>query len=257
MAAPPVPELLRAHLAELAKNDQRLDGRNRFEGREIQVETGILPRAEGSARVVMGDTIVLAGVKFQIMTPYPDRPTSGGFMTSAEVRPVSGVDWEAGPPSPEAIELGRVVDRGIRESGCLDMEDLCILPGEKAWQVILDVFAVSDDGNLFDAFATAAMAALRTAIIPGERFDVGEDRPLPVTKKPMMCSYHRVGGRFVYDAVRREEIGGGERIHITLGDDDHVHSLQKGLKGAFTADEFAEIMDHARQRCAELRKMIQ
>ena len=257
MAVPPVPELLRAHLTELARNDQRLDGRNRFEGREIQVETGVLPRAEGSARVVMGDTIVLAGVKFQIMTPYPDRPTSGGFMTSAEVRPVSGVHWEAGPPSPEAIELGRVVDRGIRESGCLDMEDLCILPGEKAWQVILDVFAVSDDGNLFDAFATAAMAALRTAIIPGERFDVGEDRPLPVTKKPMMCSYHRVGGRFVYDAVRREEIGGGERIHITLGDDDHVHSLQKGLKGAFTADEFAEIMDHARQRCAELRHMIQ
>ena len=104
MAAPPVPELLRAHLHELAKNDERLDGRGRFEGREVQIETGVLERAEGSARVVMGDTIVLAGVKFQIMTPYPDRPTSGGFMTSAEVRPVCGVHWEAGPPSPEAIE---------------------------------------------------------------------------------------------------------------------------------------------------------
>ena len=161
MAAPPVPELLRAHLTELARNDERLDGRNRFEGRKVEIQTGVLANAEGSARVVMGNTIVLAGVKFQIMTPYPDRPTSGGFMTSAEVRPVSGVHWEAGPPSPEAIELGRVVDRGIRESGCLDMNDLCILPGEKAWQVILDVFAVSDDGNLFDAFATAAMASKR------------------------------------------------------------------------------------------------
>tara|TARA_B100001564_G_C20606525_1_gene655420 strand:+ start:182 stop:958 length:777 start_codon:yes stop_codon:yes gene_type:complete len=256
MAAPPVPELLRAHLMKLAENDERLDGRSRFEGREVTVETGVLSNAEGSARVQMGDTIVLAGVKFQIMTPYPDRPTSGGFMTSAEVRPVSGVHWEAGPPSPEAIELGRVVDRGIRESGCMDMEDLCILPGEKAWQVILDVFALSDDGNLFDAFATAAMAALRTAIIPGEKFDVGEDRPLPVSKTPMMCSYHRVGGRYVYDTIRREEIGGAERIHITLGDDNHVHSLQKGLKGAFTAAEFDEIMEHARSRCAELRDLV-
>ena len=37
-----------------------------------------------------GNTIVLAGVKFQIMTPYPDRPNQGGLMCSAEVRPVAG-----------------------------------------------------------------------------------------------------------------------------------------------------------------------
>ena len=63
MATPPVPELLRAHLNQLALEDQRLDGRSRFEGRNVVVETGVLPRAEGSARVTMGDTIVLAGVK--------------------------------------------------------------------------------------------------------------------------------------------------------------------------------------------------
>ncbi len=71
-----------------------------------------------------------------------------------------------------------------------------------------------------------------------------------------MCSYHKVGGRFVYDADKREELGGDERIHITLGDDDHVHSLQKGLKGIFTAAEFAEINEQARSRCAELRDMV-
>jgi len=256
MSAPPVPKLLRDHLSTLADNDERLDGRSRFEGRDLNIEVGILPRAEGSAKVTMGDTIVYAGVKFQTMTPYPDRPASGGFMTSAEVRPVCGRHWEAGPPSEEAIELGRVVDRGIRESGCLDMSDLCILPGEKAWQVILDLFAISDDGNLFDAFATAGIAALRTAIIPGERFDVGEDRPLPISKSPIMCSYHRVGGRYVYDANIREEIGGDERIHITLSDDGHVHSLQKGLKGVFTADEFYEIMDHAKQRTEAIQAII-
>ena len=256
MTIPIVPNLLRDHLRDLAHNDSRIDGRDRWEGRKLDVQHSVLPRAEGSARVRMGDTIVFAGVKFQIMQPYPDRPNQGGLMCSAEVRPVAGRHWEAGPPSPEAIELGRVVDRGIRESGCIDMEDLCILPGEKAWQVILDVFALSDDGNLFDAFATAAMAALRTAIIPGEKFDVGEDRPLPVSKTPMMCSYHRVGGRYVYDTIRRVEIGGAERIHITLGDDNHVHSLQKGLKGAFTAAEFDEIMEHARSRCAELRDLV-
>ncbi|MDG1536495.1 MAG: hypothetical protein P8Q45_04650 [Candidatus Thalassarchaeaceae archaeon] len=256
MAIPLVPKLLRAHLAELAAEDQRHDGRGRFVGRDTELEINCLPRAEGSAKVRMGDTIVYAGVKFQIMTPYPDRPNQGGLMCSAEVRPVAGRNWEPGPPSPQSIELGRVVDRGIRESGCINTEDLCLIPGEKAWQVILDLFAVSDDGNLFDAFALAGIAALKSAVVPAERFGVGEDRPLGVAKTPVMCSYHKVGGRFVYDADKREELGGDERIHITLGDDDHVHSLQKGLKGIFTAAEFAEIMDQARSRCAELRDLI-
>ena len=44
-------------------------------------------------------------------------------MCSAEVRPVAGRSWEPGPPSPQSIELGRVVDRGIRESGCIDVDD--------------------------------------------------------------------------------------------------------------------------------------
>ncbi len=256
MAIPLVPKLLRAHLAELAAEDQRHDGRGRFAGRDTELEINCLQRAEGSAMVRMGDTIVYAGVKFQIMTPYPDRPNQGGLMCSAEVRPVAGRNWEPGPPSPESIELGRVVDRGIRESGCINTEDLCLIPGEKAWQVILDLFAISDDGNLFDAFALAGIAALKSAVVPAERFGVGEDRPLGVAKTPVMCSYHKVGGRFVYDADKREELGGDERIHITLGDDDHVHSLQKGLKGIFTAAEFAEIMEQARSRCAELRDLI-
>ena len=256
MTIPIVPKLLRAHLSDLAENDARIDGRSQWQGRDLEIEHSVLPRAEGSARVRMGDTIVLAGVKFQIMQPYPDRPNQGGLMCSADVRPIAGRNWEAGPPSPEAIELGRVVDRGIRESGCIDVDSLCIIPGEKAWQVILDLFAVSDDGNLFDAFALAGIAALRNATVPAERFEVGEDYPLSVSKTPIMCSYHKVGGRFVYDACAREELGGDERIHITLGDDDNVHSLQKGLKGIFSADEFAEIMTNAQERTKELRNKV-
>lgn len=256
MSIPIVPKLLRAHLSDLSANNSRIDGRSQWEGRNLVVEHSVLPRAEGSARVRMGDTIVLAGVKFQIMQPYPDRPNQGGLMCSADVRPIAGRNWEAGPPSPEAIELGRVVDRGIRESGCIDVDSLCIIPGEKAWQVILDLFAVSDDGNLFDAFALAGIAALRNATVPAERFEVGEDYALPVSKTPIMCSYHKVGGRFVYDASSREELGGDERIHITLGDDDNVHSLQKGLKGIFSPEEFSEIMTNARERTKELRKIV-
>ena len=120
MSIPLVPQLLRSHLKELADNGQRLDGRTQYQGRDVELEVNVLGNAEGSARVRMGDTIVFAGVKFQTMTPYSDRPNEGGLMCMAEVRPVAGRQHEAGPPSAESIELSRVVDRGIRESGCIE-----------------------------------------------------------------------------------------------------------------------------------------
>ena len=72
-----------------------------------------------------------------------------------------------------------------------------------------------------------------------------------------MASYRKVGGRFIYDPCEEEELGGDERIHITLGDDGHVHSLQKGLKGVFSTSEFAEIFADANNQANELRKMVE
>ena len=73
----------------------------------------------------------------------------------------------------------------------------------------------SDGGNIFDAAGLAAIAALRTAVVPAERFDVGEDHTLKVNGTPIMASFKRAGGRFVYDPSEEEELGGDERIHIT------------------------------------------
>ena len=124
-----VPSLLRQELATLADNDQRIDGRGRWESRDITLETDCLYNAEGSAKVTWGDTIIYAGVKFEMRTPWPDRPTQGSLMCGAELRPIAGRKYEPGPPSPESIELGRVVDRGIRESSCIDNDSLCAKSG--------------------------------------------------------------------------------------------------------------------------------
>ena len=78
-----VPTLLRQELSRLAEDDARLDGRGRWEGREFTLETDCLYNAEGSAKVVMGGTVVYAGVKFELRTPWPDRPTQGSLMCGA------------------------------------------------------------------------------------------------------------------------------------------------------------------------------
>jgi exosome complex RNA-binding protein Rrp42 (RNase PH superfamily) len=127
-------------IAQLAKEGKRIDGRGLMDYRQpIQLETNISWTAEGSAKVQIGETVVMAGVKLAIEKPYNDTSDQGGIMINAELLPLSSPEYESGPPGIKAIELARVTDRGIREAKAIDMKKLCITPGEKAWFVIIDI----------------------------------------------------------------------------------------------------------------------
>ncbi|MEE9507110.1 MAG: RNA-binding protein, partial [Thermoplasmata archaeon] len=134
-----VSELLRDHIYKMAASGKRVDGRAPEEYREIKVRKGYAGNAEGSARVNLGETEVLVGVKMILGEPYPDRPKEGSIVTTMELIPMASPTFEAGPPREKAIELARVVDRGIRESKAIDLGKLCIIEGEKVWIVFIDV----------------------------------------------------------------------------------------------------------------------
>src|SRR2546428_604262 len=146
-----VSELMRAHVYRLASAGQRVDGRRLAEPRKVSVARTFVKTAEGSARVQLGNTDVLVGVKMSVGEPYPDTPNTGVLSTSVELIPMASPTFEAGPPRPDAIELARVVDRGIRESKMVNMEKLCITPKEKVWILFIDIHVLAFDGNPFDA----------------------------------------------------------------------------------------------------------
>src|SRR3990167_3576584 len=132
-------------IAELAKENKRLDNRTLTEFRQpILIETNISWTAEGSARVQIGETVVMAGVKLAIEKPYNDTSDEGGIMVNAELLPLSSPEYEPGPPGRKAIEVARVTDRGIREAKALDLKKLCRIPGEKAWFVTIDIITIND-----------------------------------------------------------------------------------------------------------------
>ena len=130
-------------IAHLIANGKRLDGRGLLDYRPINIEMGLIEKAEGSARVSLGKTEVMAGIKIEIGEPYPDRPNEGVLTTNAEFVPIASPEFEAGPPTEDSVELARVVDRGIRESKAIDLEKLCIIPGKKVFVVFIDIYAVS------------------------------------------------------------------------------------------------------------------
>ena len=65
---------------------------------------------------------------------------------------------------------------------------MCIKEGEKVWSVMIDIYCINDAGNVLDASAIGAVAALRLARFPvydekEEKVKFGEltDDPLPLT----------------------------------------------------------------------------
>ena len=84
-----IDELKRAQILELLEQGKRVDGRALDESRELKIETNAIPKANGSARIYLGDTEVICGVKIQPDRPFPDTGDKGLFMCTAELLPLS------------------------------------------------------------------------------------------------------------------------------------------------------------------------
>ena len=70
MTKPIIMNVKKKRITELLANGKRTDGRGITEYREIQVEAGGIEKAEGSARVRLGKTEIIVGVKIGTGTPY-------------------------------------------------------------------------------------------------------------------------------------------------------------------------------------------
>ncbi len=237
-------------IKEYLSKGKRFDDRKPEEFREITIETGISKNAEGSARVRIGKTEVLVGVKMDVSAPYPDSLNKGNLMVTAELLPLSSPRFESGPPKFPTIELGRVIDRGIRESKFIDLEKLCIKEGEKVWTVFIDIYSINDDGNLFDAAGIGAIAALKNAKIPKydektEKVLYGElsDKKIPLEKDiPLSITIHKIGESLIVDPTREEEDISETRITISSSN-GIISSIQKGGLKSLSIEEINDLLE--------------
>jgi exosome complex component RRP42 len=240
-------------IREYMVDGKRFDGRNLDEFREIQIKTGLSKKAEGSASVKIGKTEVWVGVKMGIMEPYPDSPEKGNLMVTAELTPLSHSKYEYGPPRFDAIELGRLVDRGIRESGFIEFEKLCIKKGEKVWNVFIDIYSINDEGNLLDAAFIGALAALREAKVPiyddkenKVNYSTERKENLPLTENfPINFNVYKIGENIFLDPTFEEEESSEGRLTIGIipGKPIQICSMQKSGEMSLTAEKFGEMLD--------------
>ncbi len=261
------PNLTKKRIKDYLEAGKRFDGRKLLEHRKIEIETGVSKNAEGSARVKIGNTEVIAGIKLDVGEPYPDKEDEGTMMTTMELLPLSSEEFDYGPPRINAIEIARIVDRGIRESGLINFKKLCIKKGEKVWNVFIDIYSINDDGNLLDASCFAGIAALLTAKMPKydekqEKVCFGEltSKKLPLTKNiPLNLTFHKISKAIILDPSKEEEDSSETRFSLALSQGNKeviINAMQKGEETALSEKEILEIIDLAEKQYKDIEKEI-
>jgi len=249
-----VSSVKRDYIADLAREGKRIDARTLNQFREVSVEVGPIKSAQGSALVKVGKTQVIAGIKVEHAEPFPDKPDSGMLIVNAELLPLASPTFEPGRPNENAIELARVVDRGIRESNAIDLDKLVIKSGEDVWAVFIDIYVLDHDGNLIDASALAAIAALLNAKpLENEAWTLPE---FPIQKRPVTVTVAKINNKLIIDPCLDEEGVMDARISIATIEDGSICAMQKGGIGCFLREELEQAYEMARAEGAELRAKL-
>lgn len=255
----------------------RVDGRSLDEFRKLRLNFG---SEWGSVHVSLGETRVLAQVSCEVVAPRATRPNEGTLFINVELGPMAAPHFEAGRMSEVGVQLNRILERAIKDSGCVDLESLCLVADEKVWQLRVDINVLNHEGNVIDCASIAALTALAHFKRPdvslnGEEVvihTIYERDPIPIgiNHFPICVSYgiFNKGKMAVADPTYLEErvaeakiVFGmnsyGELCGIHLGGITLTSSdllLKTAAKGAKRARTIVQKIKDAIQEDAEKRK---
>ncbi|OAY61336.1 exosome complex component RRP45A isoform X1 [Manihot esculenta] len=249
-------------------SDLRIDGRNPLEYRKITVKFG---REDGSSEVQLGQTHVMGFVTSQLVQPYRDRPNEGSLSIFTEFSPMADPSFEPGRPGESAVELGRIIDRGLRESRAVDTESLCVLAGKLVWAIRIDLHILDNGGNLVDAANIAALAALLTFRRPectlggedGQQVivhppEVREPLPLIVHHLPIAVTFAFFNSEhtMVIDPTHSEETVMGGRMTVTVNANGDICAIQKAGGEGVTQSDIMRCLRIASRNAESITKKI-
>lgn len=259
--------LTKEKLRKMFAEGKRFDGRGLLDSRDFEIEYNVSDKAEGSARIKMGKTEIVVGVKMEIGEPYPDSPDKGNLMVSGDLLPLASPRYEAGPPKFPSIELPRLVDRVIRASGIINFSKLVIEKGEKVWAVVIDIYPINDDGNIIEASSLATIAALKNTVFPeldkdGKiNYEKKTKNKLPLSKDiiPISFNFYKLGDSIILDPTREEEEACDTRITFgisTWNKQLMLNSCQKQGSSPLSSEDVEKIMEIIPNKFEEFNKKL-
>ncbi|XP_010734055.2 exosome complex component RRP45 [Larimichthys crocea] len=261
----PLANCERDFLLTAIEEKKRLDGRQTYDYRNIKITFGT---DYGCCFVDLGKTRVMAQVSCELVAPKESRPNEGIMFFNIELSPMASPAFEQGRQSELSVKLNRQLERCLRNSKCIDTESLCVVSGEKVWQIRVDVHMLNHDGNLMDAASIAAI----TALCHFRRPDVGiqgdevtvyspEERdpiPLSIYHMPISVSFSffQQGTYLLVDPCEREERVMDGLLMIAMNKHREICSIQSSGGIMLLKDQVMRCSKIASVKVSEITELI-
>ncbi|KAI9346002.1 ribosomal protein S5 domain 2-type protein [Zopfochytrium polystomum] len=194
----------------------RPDGRTLEAFRKVKISQGSLSSPYGSALVRFGETTALCGIKAEVAVPLPDKPDSGYFVPNVDFPPICSSQFKPGAPSEFTQSVSELIHQITSATNLVDLEALCISPGEAVWVIYADIVFLNYEGNAVDVAMTALVSALNSVKLPKSTYSeldstvkVEAERtiPLKLNGKPISSTFGIIEDEeLLADPTEEEEV---------------------------------------------------
>ncbi|XP_010011824.1 PREDICTED: exosome complex component RRP45 [Nestor notabilis] len=176
---------------------------------------------------------------------------------------------EPGRQSDLLVKLNRQIERCLRNSRCIDTESLCVVAGEKVWQIRLDMHLLNHDGNIIDAASIAGIVALchfrrPDVSVQGEEVTVytPEERdpvPLSIHHMPICVSFafFQQGTYLLVDPSEREERVMDGLLVIAMNKHQEICTIDSSGGIVLVKDQVLRCSKITAVKVAEITELIQ
>jgi ribonuclease PH len=227
----------------------RPDGRRPDELRPVEIATGYLKTAEGSALITIGNTQVLCAASVETTVPAFLRNTGQGWVTaeySMLPRATStrtAREVAKGRPSGRTHEIQRLIGRSLR--AVIDLKML----GERS--IILDCDVLQADGGTRVASITGAWVALALAVKQLQKYKMVAKSPL--TGAVAAISVGMLNGDPILDLCYEEDSRADVDANVVMtGDGRFIEFQATAEHKSFDDDQMGYMTGLAKKGIAEL-----
>ncbi|XP_043794150.1 exosome complex component RRP42-like isoform X1 [Apis laboriosa] len=236
--------------------DFRNDGRRQCEYRSMEIETKLMPQTHGSARLRIGNTDILVGIKVELDIPHADKPNEGKLEFFVDCSATATPAFEGKGGDDLATEISNILTAAYQTRNAFDLRTLCILPHKKCWKIYVDILILQCGGNLFDAVGIAVKAALSSTEIPkitAATLDGGEpdielsDDPydciqLDTSNYPIIVTLCKIGDNYIIDPTLEEEVCSASSIIMSVLPNGKISSVIKLGYGSIQPSTFKKML---------------
>ncbi|TPX34503.1 hypothetical protein SmJEL517_g02862 [Synchytrium microbalum] len=256
----------RKFILEALASGRREDGRSKNEYRGLRISP--YPKY-GTVEVQLGRTRVMANVSGEIIKPNNSSANEGTIRFDTSYAASNGPPiYDTGRPHEESMLLSRSLEKIFKRTRAIDTEGLCIITGEKVWQIRVDIKILDHDGNLLDASCIAAISALmhyrrndvtvHEAGIVIHSFEERHPLPLSIYHLPICITFAVAnnGNTVILDPTHSEEQVSQGTMTLVLNIHREVCTIEKSGGVAINTSSIFSCSQIASSKVVDITQII-